>query len=223
MEFGFQGQFEDAETGWMNYGHRYYLPSLGRWACKDPIGESGGSNLYLTTGNSAINFVDYLGLNGGWGGGFSKLWNWVTGDNTGFQSYGEDSGEVEDMKDSSIAGELIEGFINKNKDKCCAEWQDYTNVRLNFGPKEFASDIGNGTAHFVGSASGDVWVTSTDAKAKKVHAKIQLTNTTSLKSSLYHIIPDSWNISAPTLGHVQNKSFGNWKQTYTWDEEFDCK
>jgi hypothetical protein len=24
MEFSFQGQFEDVETGWMNYGYRYY-------------------------------------------------------------------------------------------------------------------------------------------------------------------------------------------------------
>ncbi len=62
MEFAFQGQFEDAETGWMNYGYRYYLASLGRWACKDPIGITGGRNLYLIAENDPLNYVDYLGL-----------------------------------------------------------------------------------------------------------------------------------------------------------------
>ncbi len=28
------------------YGFRYYLPSLGRWLNRDPIGERGGNNLY---------------------------------------------------------------------------------------------------------------------------------------------------------------------------------
>ncbi len=61
MEFSFQGQFEDTETGWLNYGYRYYLPGLGRWACKDPIAERGGPNLYATVENDIINEVDFLG------------------------------------------------------------------------------------------------------------------------------------------------------------------
>jgi len=61
MEFGFQGQFEDIETGWLNYGYRYYLPALGRWSCKDPIEESGGFNLYAFVTNDGVNAVDYLG------------------------------------------------------------------------------------------------------------------------------------------------------------------
>jgi RHS repeat-associated protein len=67
MEFAFQGQFEDTETAWLNYGYRYYLPSLGRWACKDPIGEKGGNNLYVIAGDNAVNSVDYLGLFDGTG------------------------------------------------------------------------------------------------------------------------------------------------------------
>jgi RHS repeat-associated protein len=62
MEFSFQGQFEDIETGWMNYGYRYYLTALGRWACKDPIGIRGGINLYIASRNSLTNQVDFLGL-----------------------------------------------------------------------------------------------------------------------------------------------------------------
>jgi len=62
MEFSFQGQFEDVETGWINYGYRYYLPALGRWACKDPIEEFGGLNLYAMESNSPANWIDHLGL-----------------------------------------------------------------------------------------------------------------------------------------------------------------
>ena len=64
MEFAFQGQFEDAETGWLNYGFRYYLPALGRWPSRDPINERGGINLYTLKSNQPVNALDYLGLVG---------------------------------------------------------------------------------------------------------------------------------------------------------------
>jgi RHS repeat-associated protein len=64
MEFGFQGQFLDGESGLMNYGYRYYAPWLGRWTCKDPIMEKGGVNLYVLVGNGVVNAVDHLGLFG---------------------------------------------------------------------------------------------------------------------------------------------------------------
>jgi len=62
LEFAFHGQFCDAETGWYNYGYRYYLPALGRWVCKDPIMEAGGDNLYAITNNDSVNKVDLFGL-----------------------------------------------------------------------------------------------------------------------------------------------------------------
>jgi len=61
-EFGFQGQFLDTESGFYNYGYRYYSPPLGRFLSKDPIMEAGGLNLYRMAGNEAVNAVDYLGL-----------------------------------------------------------------------------------------------------------------------------------------------------------------
>jgi len=60
--FGFQGQFRDAETGWYNYGYRFYVPLLGRWINRDPIGEDGGVNLYSFSKNSPRSSIDILGL-----------------------------------------------------------------------------------------------------------------------------------------------------------------
>jgi RHS repeat-associated protein len=60
--FLFHGQFRDAETGWDNYGFRYYLPWLGRWTDRDPLEEDGGENLYSMAFNDTVNWVDFLGL-----------------------------------------------------------------------------------------------------------------------------------------------------------------
>jgi RHS repeat-associated protein len=45
-----------------DYLYRYYDPLTGRWPSRDPIGESGGLNIYGMCGNEAINLVDKLGL-----------------------------------------------------------------------------------------------------------------------------------------------------------------
>ncbi|MCA9456856.1 MAG: hypothetical protein KC587_09345, partial [Nitrospira sp.] len=62
FDFGFHGQFLDTETGYYNYGYRYYSPEIGRWLSRDPIEEKGGDSLYLFVGNSPIAFNDILGL-----------------------------------------------------------------------------------------------------------------------------------------------------------------
>jgi RHS repeat-associated protein len=59
----FKAQFRDEETGYYNYGFRYYVPLLGRWITRDPIGEEGGLNLYGYCSNDVENSNDYLGLN----------------------------------------------------------------------------------------------------------------------------------------------------------------
>jgi RHS repeat-associated protein len=61
-DFGFHGQFLDLETGWYDYGYRYYSPALGRWLNRDTIGEAGGKHLYVFVQNNGINSTDYLGL-----------------------------------------------------------------------------------------------------------------------------------------------------------------
>lgn len=58
----FSTKYTDVETGEVNYGLRVYLPSLGRFANKDPLEEKGGLNLYGFVRNNAINHMDYLGM-----------------------------------------------------------------------------------------------------------------------------------------------------------------
>ena len=41
---------------------RNYLPYLGRWLTRDPLGEAGGLNLYAFVGNNPVNWVDPWGL-----------------------------------------------------------------------------------------------------------------------------------------------------------------
>ncbi|WP_434482159.1 RHS repeat-associated core domain-containing protein [Pseudomonas putida] len=57
----FQGQYWDVETGLHYNRYRYYDPQVGRFIGKDPIGFSGGFNLYQYTPNP-IYWIDPLGL-----------------------------------------------------------------------------------------------------------------------------------------------------------------
>jgi RHS repeat-associated protein len=60
--FSFHGQFEDPETGWMNYGFRSLDVRMGRWLRRDPIWEQGGINLFRFVKNKPGNVTDHLGM-----------------------------------------------------------------------------------------------------------------------------------------------------------------
>lgn len=57
----FPGQYEDPETGLYYNLNRYYDPTLGRYLTPDPIGISGGLNLYDYP-RDPVNWTDPLGL-----------------------------------------------------------------------------------------------------------------------------------------------------------------
>jgi RHS repeat-associated protein len=57
----------DDKTGLSYYGYRFYVPSLGRWLTRDPIGEAGGINLYGFVGNNPVIFIDANGRAWSWG------------------------------------------------------------------------------------------------------------------------------------------------------------
>ncbi len=62
--FRFSTKYWDGEVGLYYYGYRYYLPELGRWVNRDPIGERGGVNLYTFVSNVPTSGFDLFGLNG---------------------------------------------------------------------------------------------------------------------------------------------------------------
>lgn len=59
--FQFSTKPYDEKTGLSYYGYRFYSPALGRWINRDPLGETGGINLYGYVGGNPVNFVDPAG------------------------------------------------------------------------------------------------------------------------------------------------------------------
>ena len=57
----FSSEQFDADLGLIYYNYRYYLPAIGKWLTKDPIGERGGWNLYVFCENNAVNTWDVNG------------------------------------------------------------------------------------------------------------------------------------------------------------------
>lgn len=57
----YPGQYFDAETGLHYNTRRYYDPDTGRYITRDPIGFSGGPNLYAYVGHNPINMADPSG------------------------------------------------------------------------------------------------------------------------------------------------------------------
>ena len=60
--YTFQGREIDWVTGLIYFRARWYDSETGRWLSKDPIGISGGLNLYAFCSNNPVNFIDPSGL-----------------------------------------------------------------------------------------------------------------------------------------------------------------
>ena len=59
---GFTGHYQHEGTGLVFAPYRVYSPELGRWLSRDPMGESGGVNLYGYVLNDPVNAYDPDGL-----------------------------------------------------------------------------------------------------------------------------------------------------------------
>ena len=54
----FSTKCTDGESGLLYYGYRFYEPGTGRWLSRDPVGETGGKDLYGFVRNSPVSLVD---------------------------------------------------------------------------------------------------------------------------------------------------------------------
>jgi len=71
----FGGQFYDASTDQVYLRNRYYSPGTGRFNTMDPIGSSGGHNLYGYCGGDPVNRADPMGLDYIWTKGIDFSWS----------------------------------------------------------------------------------------------------------------------------------------------------
>ncbi|BCU79532.1 RHS repeat-associated core domain-containing protein [Luteolibacter sp. LG18] len=137
--FLFHAEFQDDESQLYNYGYRYYNTQLGRWISRDPIGESGGINLYGYIYNRSLNFNDYLGwyaINVYWptNDGFAFVHHDNPGDNRWFwQAAGGDDSDPEfkngnPSEPTNKAGNVGNGvsgadflkfLVKKSSHECC--------------------------------------------------------------------------------------------------------
>ena len=48
----------DPETGFVYFGRRYYMPTVGRWMTPDPAGFADGPDLYAYVHNHTLAYID---------------------------------------------------------------------------------------------------------------------------------------------------------------------
>jgi len=60
--FGFQSGLYDPDTGFVQFGARWYDPLTGRWLSKDSLLLAAGWNVYAFCANNPVNMVDPFGL-----------------------------------------------------------------------------------------------------------------------------------------------------------------
>ena len=77
VRYGFQGREHSRLTGFVHFRMRWYDPVTGRWLSKDPIGLSGGLNLYCFCRDCPSVMIDPIGQMSreefcAWMGGFAE-------------------------------------------------------------------------------------------------------------------------------------------------------
>ena len=97
----FSTKYHDGETGLCYYGYRFYNPVLKRWMTEDPMGISGGINLYLFCNNATTYTADTDGR-----------WAWLYGwtEEKARQAVRE---EIEEMRKNgyNFAADALEHYL----------------------------------------------------------------------------------------------------------------
>ena len=157
---------------------------------------------------------------------------WLSSNYESHTVYKEGSYESNQVKNSVIGKTIRNFFIEKNINaEYCEDWRGVDNYALKFPGwdtlkymfgdenqrniafkhiERFASGINSGIVSFIGSSNSVVEIKIVESERKKyILANYKVFNTTSLKSFIYHIIPDEWNGK-------------EWTQEYQWTELFPC-
>gem|GEM_PF-3826708 len=161
--FRFSSKFTDDDTGLVYYGYRYYSPSLGRFINRDPIGESGGNNLYGFAGNDPVNGVDVLGLTEaddfGRGGGGSSGWSPFLGHLTGVYT-GESnwSNSWQDIFYRTMDGMYRDAMIRDGQAASRRQWDEQAGIgrKIDQFLVYRCSEVERSAARVAGSPSGSV-------------------------------------------------------------------
>lgn len=104
----FSSRYRDEETGLIYFGYRYYSPELGRWISRDPLGETGGANLYGFVANNPLNYYDPNGLfTAEYAQAFQR---WMQSTSSGLMSRGTGAGAIAFNTFLGSASSLVEGF-----------------------------------------------------------------------------------------------------------------
>lgn len=114
----FSSKRTDSETGFVNFGRRYYHSGLGRWITQDPIGFDDGPNLYAYVMNNPLLNIDLYGLStveqagdsGGERGFFSSVRDMATSVYEGIRDTISTIGNCVSEALSSLTSSLSEGF-----------------------------------------------------------------------------------------------------------------
>ena len=125
--FLFQGREYDYTTQLYNFRARWYDTETGRWLSNDPIGISGGLNLYAFCANNPVCFVDPMGLS----------WDVVAAYVSGFA-------------EGAIGGAavMLDGAIPFADPFSCAYTDSCGSVDSAYGPSLFCSDVANAAIPF---------------------------------------------------------------------------
>jgi RHS repeat-associated protein len=205
-------------------GFRYYDVQQARWLTRDPIGQSGGINLYGYVGNNPIGAVDPSGLqspqpgpspypvhfprrdfrpqHGGWPNALGVLGDFIFGVGNDGRFYGPSASQTRQMQNSD-AGQYIRNWARSKGANKPGGSLPTTGDDLDTVQGFLHTDWRNGTQAQVGGfgfsihhAPGDRYYTVT------------IYNNASMNSLLYHLAP-SWNRwnSVPCPGGTINQQF----------------
>ena len=110
--FLFQGREYDYDTALYYFRARWYEPETGRWLSPDPIGISGGLNLYAFCGNDPVNFIDPTGKGGVQFGDYFLGWGdpWLVFDTPNFEVVAD------------IASSITTGMLSGSAKGCHDIW-----------------------------------------------------------------------------------------------------